>query len=182
MAVLTAPVEESAAILHIALGRIDLALLTILGHAVPFEIAQVRVYRPSADKLPSAGGSALRVELHHPSLHRHAPRPGAHAAPVPAPRAPILQLQRRCGAPAPRIEPAASLSGPTRPIGAAARPAYGLMDLAEEARRATAHPADPVHTRPSTTAITNPAGTDAEVVFVACHETTIGSRNASRKC
>src|SRR5260370_16083420 len=177
MAVLTAPVEESAAILHIALGRIDLALLTILGHAVPFEMARGRVYRPSADKLPSAGGSALRVKLHPPSLPRHAPRPGAHAAPVPAPRAPILQLQRRCGAPAPRIEPAASLSGPTRPIGVAARPAYGLMDLPAEARRATAHPADPVHTPPPTTAITNPPRTDAEDLFLACLETTIGWRN-----
>src|SRR5260370_16554698 len=114
MAVLTAPVEESAAILHIALGRIDLALLTILGHAVPFEIAQVRVYRPSADKLPSAGGSALRVELHHPSLHRHAPRPGAHAAPVPAPPAPILQLQRRCAPPPPPIDPPPPLPSPPR--------------------------------------------------------------------
>jgi hypothetical protein len=38
VAVLAAPVEESTAILHVALARIDLALLAILGHAVPFKI------------------------------------------------------------------------------------------------------------------------------------------------
>ena len=112
MAVLAAPVEESAAILHVALGRIDLALLAILRHAVPFEVAQVRVHRLGADELPSAGGSALRVELHDAGLHRHPPRPRARPAPVPAPRAPILERQRRRSAPAPRVEPAASLPGP----------------------------------------------------------------------
>lgn len=55
------------------------------------------------------------------------------------------------------------------------------MDLAEKAGRATAHPADPARPRPSTTAITHLAGTDAEVVFVTYHEMTIGSRNTSRK-
>ena len=177
MAVIAAPVEESAAILHVALGRIDLALLAILRHAVPFEIAQMRVHCLGADELPAPRRSALRVELHHAGLHRHPSRPRARPAPVPAPRAPILERQRRRSAPAPRIEPAASLSGPTQPIGVAARPAYGLMDLAEEAGRASAHPADPARTRPRTTTIADLAGTDAEVVFVACHETTIGSRN-----
>jgi len=38
VAVLAAPVEESTAILHVALARIDLALLAILRHAVPFKI------------------------------------------------------------------------------------------------------------------------------------------------
>ena len=66
MAVIAAPAEESTAMLHIALARIDLALRAILRHAVPFEVTQVRVHGPSADKLPSARGSALRVELHHP--------------------------------------------------------------------------------------------------------------------
>src|ERR1700737_3324439 len=96
MPVLAAPVQESAAILPVALGRIDLALRTILRHAVPFEVTQVRVHRLGANKLPSAGSSALRVELHHPGLHRHPPRPSTHTAPVPAPRAPILEAQRRC--------------------------------------------------------------------------------------
>jgi hypothetical protein len=54
------------------------------------------------------------------------------------------------------------------------------MDLAEEARRASAHP-DPARARPCTATIADLAGTDAEVVFVACHETTIGSRNACSK-
>jgi hypothetical protein len=62
-----------------------------------------------------------------------------------------------------------------------ARPTYGLLDLAEEAGRASAQPAGPARTRPSITAITDLAGTDAEIVFVTCHEMTIGSRNTSRK-
>ena len=39
MAVVAPLLEKSMAILHVALGRINLALLTILRHAVPFEIA-----------------------------------------------------------------------------------------------------------------------------------------------
>ena len=101
MAVLAAPLEESTAILHVALGRIDLALLAILRHAVPFEIAQVRVHCLGADKLPSAGGSALRVELHHAGLHRHPSRPRARPAPVPAPRAPILEASAPSQRPGP---------------------------------------------------------------------------------
>ena len=53
MAVLAAPFDEGAAILHVALGRIDLALLAVLRHAVAFEIAQVRVHCLGADELPS---------------------------------------------------------------------------------------------------------------------------------
>src|SRR5271167_2433048 len=116
MPVPAAPLQESAAILHVALGRIDLALLAILRHAVPFEVTQVRVHCLGADKLPSAGGSALRVELHHAGLHRHPSRPRARPAPVPAPRAPILEAQRRCSAPAPRIEAATSLPGAGVPV------------------------------------------------------------------
>jgi hypothetical protein len=48
------------------------------------------------------------------------------------------------------------------------------MDLAEEAGRLTAYPADPAIMCPSAT-IADLARTDAEVVLVACHETTIGS-------
>jgi hypothetical protein len=55
------------------------------------------------------------------------------------------------------------------------------MDLTEEAGPSSAHPADPASTPPRTIAITDLAGTDADVVFVMCHETTIGSRNTSRK-
>ena len=101
MAVLAAAVEEGAAILDVALGRIDLALLAILRHAVPFEVAQVGVHGLGADELPSAGGSALRVELHHAGLHRHPPRPRAHAAPVPAPRVPILEASAPLQRPGP---------------------------------------------------------------------------------
>src|ERR1700686_1404800 len=142
MPVLAAPVQESAAILHVALARIDLALLAILRHAVPFEIAQVRVDRLGADKLPSAGGSALRVELHHAGLHRHPSRQRARPAPVPAPRAPILEAQRRCSAPAPRIEPATSLPGAGVPVRIAASAPDRPMDLTDEAGRASTRRAD----------------------------------------
>ena len=73
MAVPAAPVQESAAVFHITLRGIDLALRNILCYAVPFEVTQVRVHCLGADKLPSAGSSALRVELHDAGLHRHPP-------------------------------------------------------------------------------------------------------------
>src|SRR4051794_17681815 len=102
MPVILTPIQESTAVLHVALGRIDLALLAILGHAIPFKVTQVCIHGLGTDELPSAGGSALRVEPDDAGLHRHPSRPGARPAPVPAPRAPILQAQRRCRAPAPR--------------------------------------------------------------------------------
>src|SRR5258707_10380738 len=142
MPVLASPLQESATILHVALGRIDHALRTILRHAVPFEVTQVRVYCLGADKLPSAGGSALRVELHHAGLHRHPSRPRARPAPVPAPRAPILEAQRRCSAPAPRVEPAASLPGAGVRVRIAASALDRPMDLTDEAGRASTRRAD----------------------------------------
>jgi azurin len=55
------------------------------------------------------------------------------------------------------------------------------MNLAEEARRASAHPADPARACPCAITIADLAGANAKTVFVACHETTIGSRNTSGK-
>ncbi len=176
VAILSAPFDERPAVLHVALGRIDLSLLAVARHAVAFEVAQMRVHRLGADELPSARGAALRVELHDASLHRHPPRPRARTAPVPAPRAPALERQRRRNAPAPRIEPAASLPGPRQPVGVAASAPDRLMHLADEAGRTGAH-ADAARTA----TVADLAGTDAEVVFVVCHETTIGSRNAAGK-
>src|SRR5216684_1323825 len=181
MPVLAAPVEEGAAILQVAPGRIDLALRTILRHAVPFEIAQVRVHRLGADKLPPAGGSALRVELHHAGLHRHPSRPRARPAPLPAPRIPILEAQRRCGAPAPRVEPAASLSRAGVAVRIAASAPDRLMDLTDEAGRAFTRRADSARGFLPAAAIADLAGTDTKVIFVVRHETTIGSRTLSRK-
>jgi hypothetical protein len=66
-------------------------------------------------------------------------------------------------------------------LGIAARPTYGLMDLTEEARRAAAYPANRACVRASTTLIADLAGTDAKVVFVARHQTTIGSRTMPSK-
>ncbi len=53
MAILAAPIEEGAAILHVTLGRIDLAFLAVAGHPVAFEIAQVRVHGLAAHELPA---------------------------------------------------------------------------------------------------------------------------------
>jgi hypothetical protein len=123
----------------------------------------VRVHSFGADELPSAGGSALRVKFYYARLHRHPSRPGTHAAPVPAPRAPILQRQRRCRAPAPRVEPAASLPGSEVPVRIAAGPTYGPLDLADEAGRAATGCAYPVPGFLPAAAIPNLAGTDTKV-------------------
>ena len=143
MPVIAPPLQESVAILHVALGRIDLALRAILGHAVPFEVTQMRVHCPGADKLPSAGGSALRVELHHAGLHRDPARPRAHPVPVPAPRAPILEARRCCRTPAPRVEPAASIPRSGVPLRIAAGAPDRPMDLTDETGRASTRRADP---------------------------------------
>jgi hypothetical protein len=63
----------------------------------------------------------------------------------------------------------------------AAGPTYRLMDLADEASRAAPYPANPACTRAPITLIANLTGTDAKVVFVARHETTIGSRKIAGK-
>src|SRR5450631_60926 len=181
MPVTASPLQKSAAILDVALGRIDLALRAILGHAVPLEVTQVRVHRLGADKLPSAGGSALRVEFYNAGLHRHPSCPRAHAPPVPAPRAPILEAQRRCSTPASRVEPAASLPRIGVPVRIAAGAPDRPLDLTDEAGRASTHRTDPAPGYLPATAITDLAGTDTKVVFVARHQTTIGNRTLSRK-
>src|SRR6266851_3865727 len=89
LAVVAAPVEEGVAVRYIALGRIDLPFLTSAGHAVTFDITQMRVHRLGTDELPAARRSALRVELHDAGLHCHPPRPRTCTAAVPAPCAPI---------------------------------------------------------------------------------------------
>jgi hypothetical protein len=55
------------------------------------------------------------------------------------------------------------------------------MDLTDEAGRTSTRRADPARGYPPATTIADLAGADAKVVFVACHETTIGSRKADRK-
>ncbi len=63
MAVIASPLKEGAAILHVPLGRIDLALRAILRHAVPFEVTQVRLARKLARQvvcaLVSAGSTTV---------------------------------------------------------------------------------------------------------------------------
>lgn len=87
-------------IFHILVGRVDLPLVLVAGHAVAFEVAQVRVHRLGADERAPGSGSALRVELHDAGLDRNPPRPRADPA-VPAPGALVLQ-RRRCRRAPPR--------------------------------------------------------------------------------
>jgi hypothetical protein len=177
VAVMPAPVEESATILHVALGRINLALLAVLRHAVPFKIAQVRIHCLGTDKLPSAGSSALGVELHHTGLHRHTPRPCAHPACVSAPRVPIPQRQRRRGAPAPRVEPAAALPFPrprrtADPVGVAAGPAHRDLDLGQEGLRTWID---------ARAAAARPSWTNAEIGVIGCHPLEIDGQKSRCK-
>ena len=170
--VLAAPVQKGASILRVTLARIDLALLAVLRHAVPFKIAEVRIHRLGADKLPSADSSALRVEFYNARLHRHSPRPCARPAPVPAPRAPILQRQRRRGAPASRVEPAAALPSPATcrtadPVGVAAGLADRDLDLGQEGLRAWID---------ARAAAARPSWTNAEIGIVCCHPLDIGGQ------
>ena len=55
------------------------------------------------------------------------------------------------------------------------------MDLTDEAGRASTRRADSALGYLPATTIADLAGTDAKVVFVARHQTTIGSRTLSRK-
>jgi hypothetical protein len=55
------------------------------------------------------------------------------------------------------------------------------MDLTDEAGRVSTRRADSALGYLPATTITDLAGTDTKVVFVAHHETTIGSRTLSRK-
>ena len=177
VAVVAAPVEEGAAVLGVALGRIDLSLLAVAVDAIALQIAQVGVHRLRADERPSARRAALRVELHDPRLHRHAAGAGPPAAGVPAPGAPPLQPGGGRSAPASRVEPAASLPGRTQPIGVAAGAADSLMHLGQERLRARP---DGARGAPAST-VADPAGTDAEMVFVGRHEATIGRSNGRHK-
>jgi hypothetical protein len=55
------------------------------------------------------------------------------------------------------------------------------MDLTDEAGRASTRRADPARGSLPATTIADLAGTDTKVVFVARHQTTIGSQRLSRK-
>ena len=174
VAVVAAAVEEGAAVLGVALGGIDLALLAVAVDAVALQIAQMSVNRLGAREAATARRAALRVELHDPRLHRHAPRAGPHAVGVAAPGVPPLQPSSGCGAPAARIEAPAPLPGRTQPIGVASGAADGLMHLGEEGLRARP---DGAHGA-SAAAVADPAGTDAELIVVARHEARIGGSNS----
>ena len=82
--------------------------------------------------------------------------------------------------PAPRVEPAASLPGSKVTVRIATSAPDRPLDLTDEAGRASTRRADPSPGFLPAAAIADLAGTDAKVVFVARHETTIGSRTLSR--
>ena len=112
-------------------------------------------------------------QFHHPRLDHHPPRPepaeGIAFTAAPVPR----KGCHRLGAPAMRVEPAASSFPATDPAGVPAGPAHGKLNLAREGQivRIAAR------SRPSGT-----AGPDADIVaVVACHEGTIGIRFIPRK-
>jgi hypothetical protein len=154
-----------------------LALLAIRRNAVPLEVAQMRVHSLGADKLPPAGSSALRVELHHAGLHYHPSRPCARPAPVPAPRAPIPQRQRRRDAPAPCVEPAAALPFPATcrtadPVGVTAGLADRDLDLGQEGLRAWID---------ARAAAARPSWTNAEIGIVGCHPLEIDGQKSRCK-
>ena len=133
-----------------------------------------------ADELPSPGAAALRIELRDAGLHRDAPRPRADTT-VPAPGAPALQRRRHRRSPPSRIEPAASLPGPIQPGRITAGPPDGLLNLPCEAGRAGAHAADAASADPRTTTIPDLAGPEPEIVIIARHGMTIGSRAKTHK-
>ena len=110
MPVLTAALDEGAAVRLILDGRIDPPLLTVPGDAVPFEISQMGIDRfaERASHLRTTI-TTLRIELDHARLDDDPPCPKADAAPVlappfPAPRKGCHHLR----AAAPGVEPAAS--------------------------------------------------------------------------
>lgn len=173
MAVLAAPFEEGGAIGNIPVGGIDLALLAVACDAIALQIAQMRGHRRAAHELPSTRRAALRVELYDPRLHRHPPRASADAVRIPAPPIPAFQPSGNLRVPTPRVAPPARLPRPGQEIGVAARPADGLMHLADEGLGSRAN--RPRQTRRAP--VTNLTGTDAKLVVVGCHGPTIESAN-----
>ncbi len=182
VAVLATAVEKGAAVRHVALGRIDLALLAVPRDAVALQVAQVRVDRLGADELPAARRAALRVELHDARLNRDPARAGASPT-VPAPGAAVLERRRHRRATAARVEAATTLPPPgiARPIRVAAGPSDRLMDLANKAGGAGAHGTDTTAGRAHASTVTDLARSDAKVVVVAGHATTIGGRGKACK-
>jgi hypothetical protein len=114
MPVLTAAVDEGAAVGLVLDGRIGPPLFTIPGDAVPFEIAQMGIdgFAAHASHFGTTTGS-LPIEFDDACLDDDPPCPEADAAPVPAPPSPVPGNGRRhLRAPAPGVEPAASPDGP----------------------------------------------------------------------
>lgn len=165
-----AAVEEVPTVGSILSRGIDLAAFAVARNTITFEVAQMCLDRLGADEGPSPGRAPLRVQLHDPRLHGHAP--GPHPAPVRAarPRVPALQLGRYFRAPAARVEPSACLSLSGQPVRIAARAAHGLVHFDEEALRFAAHARRPRLLVPGF------ARADAELGRVTGHGETIGGR------
>ena len=107
-------------------------------------------------------------QLHHPRLDHHSPRPEP-ADGIALPAAPVLRKGcHRLGAPAMRVESAASSFPATDPAGVAAGLGHGKFDLTGKGQIARIG------------ARSGPSGTawpDADIVAVVlCHDRTIGIR------
>ncbi len=78
MPVLSSAFDEGATVRFVPGRRIGAPLLSFPGHAVAFEIAQMRVDRAARDASefwPGLSTMQMRVELHHPRLDDDASHP-----------------------------------------------------------------------------------------------------------
>jgi len=180
VAVVPAPFDERTAILDIPAGRIDLAPLPVLRHAITLEIAKVRIDGFGADELPPSHGTGLGIELHDTSLDRNPPRARADAT-VAAPWLPVLQRGGRGGTTPPLVKPATSLPGVTQAGRIAASPSNSLLNLPVEAGRAAATATNAALANPRATAVPDPAGPETEIVVIARHDITIGRETKACK-
>lgn len=80
-----------------------------------------------------------------------------------------------------RIEPAATLSGPVQSGGNAAGLRDGLLNLSGETGCTGAYAASAAYANPRTATIPDVAGPESEIVVIACHDITIGSRTKACK-
>ena len=172
--VLAAAFDERATIFHIPFGRIDLALLAVLRHAVSLEIAQVSVDRLGADESAAARRPTLGLSFTTRALT--ATRRASYESTIPAPGAPVLQRRRDRRATATLVEPAASLPCAVQAERIASCPADSLLDLSRKADRTSADTTHAASGRSLTTLVADLARTESKVVVVVCHGMTIGSR------
>src|SRR5437660_922766 len=112
--------EEGATISVVLQSRVGMALLAIARHAVPLQIAEVRIGRlAGVARQVRTARAAPGIELNDPRLDDDAPRPEPPRG-IPLPAA-AIRWEGEPGAAAAGVEPPASLPGRTaNPVGVAA--------------------------------------------------------------